>query len=138
MPNKLQLHDYEPVRAAPNRQLRPALEDSWPRGRSMPTADPAVRLQVVSSATSTDEVTQPTSTERTLKTEKFYAKSGHRLSFAGLFLFTFLVYFRPYELFPSLSWMSKSALVAALMTLAVFVPTQLALENRLTAKPREV
>ena len=34
--------------------------------------------------------------------------------------------------------MSKGALVAALATLAVFVPTQLALENRLTAKPREV
>ena len=138
MPKKLQLHDYEPVRAAPNRQLRPALEDSWQHSRSMPSADPSVRLQVVSSASSADKLTQPESTVRTLKTEKVYATSGHKLSFAGLFLFTFLVYFRPYELFPSLSWMSKSALVAALVTLAVFVPTQLALENRLTAKPREV
>jgi O-antigen ligase len=73
-----------------------------------------------------------------VKTEERFAKSGHGLSFAGLFVFTFLVYFRPYELFPSLSWLSKSALAAALATLAVFVPTQLGLENRLTAKPREV
>src|SRR6185369_15458521 len=36
------------------------------------------------------------------------------------------------------AWLSKSALVAAILTLAVFVPTQLGLENRLTVRPREV
>ncbi|HKP47807.1 MAG TPA: O-antigen ligase family protein [Pyrinomonadaceae bacterium] len=70
--------------------------------------------------------------------ETWSTKSGHKLTFAGVFVFTFLVYFRPYELFPSLSWLSKSAFVAALLTLVIFIPTQLALENRLTARPREV
>jgi len=139
MSMKPELQDYEPVRAAPNRRQRsPALADSWQRGRSRPNAIAAVRLQGLSSANLADEMTQLLTTDSTVKAEKPYAKSGHGLSFAGLFFFTFLVYFRPYELFPSLSWMSKGALVAALATLAVFVPTQLALENRLTAKPREV
>lgn len=65
-------------------------------------------------------------------------KRGHSLTYLGLFVFTFLVYFRPYELFPSLAWLSRSALVVALFTLAVFIPTQLGLENKLTAKLREV
>ena len=65
-------------------------------------------------------------------------RRGHSLTYVGLFVFTFLVYFRPYELFPSLAWLSRSALVVALFTLAVFIPTQLGLENRITAKLREV
>ncbi len=65
-------------------------------------------------------------------------KSGHSLTYLGLFVFTFLVYFRPYELFPSLAWFSRSALVVGLLTLAVFIPTQLGLEHRITAWTREV
>ena len=65
-------------------------------------------------------------------------KHGHSLTFLGLFTFTFLVYFRPYELFSSLSWLSRGALVVALATLAVYVPTQLGLENTITSRLREV
>ncbi len=64
-------------------------------------------------------------------------KRGHTLSFIGLFLFTFFVFFRPYEL-SSLAWLSKSALVTAIITLLIFIPTQLGLENRITIRPREV
>jgi len=70
--------------------------------------------------------------------ERWIQKRGHAISFAGLFVFTFLVYFRPYELFPTLSWLSKSAMVVALITIAAFVPAQLGLENRITAKPLEM
>ncbi|HEV8429174.1 MAG TPA: O-antigen ligase family protein [Pyrinomonadaceae bacterium] len=65
-------------------------------------------------------------------------KRGHAISFAGLFMFTFLVYFRPYEYSPSLMWLSRSALVTAIITLVAFVPTQLGLENRITIRPREI
>ncbi|MGH9932730.1 MAG: O-antigen ligase family protein, partial [Pyrinomonadaceae bacterium] len=60
------------------------------------------------------------------------------LTYLGLFVFTFLVYFRPYELFPSLAWLSRSALVVAALTLTAFIPTQLGLENRISARLREV
>ncbi|HEY6247771.1 MAG TPA: O-antigen ligase family protein [Pyrinomonadaceae bacterium] len=65
-------------------------------------------------------------------------KQGHALSFAGLFLFTALVYFRPYELSPSLFWLSKVPFWVAVATLAIFVVAQLSLENRITIKVIEV
>ena len=76
--------------------------------------------------------------EKTPFSDGWTIKRGHSLSYLCLFAFTFLVYFRPYELFPSLAWLSRSALIVAIITLIVFVPAQLALENRITARPREV
>jgi len=70
--------------------------------------------------------------------ENWIHKHGHSLSFAGLFLFTFVVYFRPYEWSSALFWLSSSAFWIAAFTLAIFIPTQLGLENNLTARPREV
>ena len=70
--------------------------------------------------------------------EIWIVKRGHALSYAGIFLFTFVLYFRPYELIPALSALSSMAMVLALMTLGVFVPSQLGLEGNLTARPREV
>ena len=65
-------------------------------------------------------------------------KRGHALSFVGLFLFTFLLFFRPYEFSPSLFWLSKGALITAILTLVFFIPTQLGLENRITFRTREI
>ena len=64
-------------------------------------------------------------------------KRGHGLTFAGLFLFTFLLFFRPYEI-SSLSWLSKGALITAIATLIIYLPTQLGLENRITIRTREI
>jgi putative inorganic carbon (hco3(-)) transporter len=60
------------------------------------------------------------------------------VSFAGLLLFTAVVYVRPYELVPALSGLTSMAFWLAVATLLVFVPTQLAVEGTLTARPREV
>lgn len=65
-------------------------------------------------------------------------KRGHTLTFCLLFLFTVVLYFRPYELIPSLAAFSSIAFWIALATLAVFIPAQLGLEGNLTARPREV
>jgi putative inorganic carbon (HCO3(-)) transporter len=64
-------------------------------------------------------------------------KRGHAISFAGLFVFTFVVYFRPYE-YTSFAWLSRSALVTAIITLLAFIPTQLGLENKITIRTREI
>jgi O-antigen ligase len=63
-------------------------------------------------------------------------RSGHALSYAGLMLFTLVTYFRPQDLLgaPTL----KLALYAALVMLAVYLPSQLARCNNLTAPFREV
>ena len=68
--------------------------------------------------------------------ETWIHKHGHSVSYAGIFLFTALVFFRPYELSPSLMWLSSSAFWVALATVVVFLLTQLGLENTLTARPR--
>jgi len=65
-------------------------------------------------------------------------KPGHTLTFAGLYLFTVLLYFRPYELSNSLSWTSSAAFILAMLTLLVYVPTQLSLEMTWSFRPREV
>jgi O-antigen ligase len=66
-------------------------------------------------------------------------RRGHAVSFAGLLLFTAVVYFRPQEFVSALASMSPSlAFWVAVATLAVFLPAQLGLEGTLTARPREV
>jgi O-antigen ligase len=65
-------------------------------------------------------------------------KRGHAVTYAGLFLFTAFLYFRPYELIPSLSVLSSAAYYIALLTIAVFIPTQLSLEGNLSVRPREI
>lgn len=144
MRNKFELQDYEPVTPSPGRrhlgssateadlaQIRPPEPISvisapaHPQPRSIAASAP-----VLDSETSGPPQVPP-ATNWTLK-------RGHSLTYLGLFAFTFLVYFRPYELFPSLAWLSRSALIVAALTLAVFIPTQLGLENRITAKLREV
>ena len=65
------------------------------------------------------------------------ARTGHLWSFVGVWLFTFIVYARPYEWSPSLSWLSSSAFWVAISTVVLFLPTQLGVEGKLTAE-REV
>jgi O-antigen ligase len=77
-------------------------------------------------------------TTRRHRNESWIVKRGHTLTYLGIFLFTFVVYFRPYELIPALSAFSSMALVLAVLTLGVYLPTQLGLEGNLTARPREV
>lgn len=70
--------------------------------------------------------------------QRLVIKRGHAVSFVGLFLFTFVLYVRPYELFPSLTWLRGIAFWLAVATMAVYVPTQLGLDGKLTIRPREV
>ena len=64
-------------------------------------------------------------------------KRGHALSYAGVFLFTIVLYARPAEFYPS-RLTASLALMIALATLSFFIPTQLSLEGTLTARPAEV
>jgi len=65
-------------------------------------------------------------------------RRGHGLTFALLFLYTTLAYFRPYELSPALAWTAWLPYSVAIIMLAIFIPTQLGLEGRLTTRPREI
>jgi O-antigen ligase len=73
-----------------------------------------------------------------LPSEVWSTAPGHTLTFAILILYAALAYFRPYELTSLLSWTSWLPYWVAVAMLAIFIPTQLALEGNLTARPREV
>ena len=72
-----------------------------------------------------------------LKSSATLLRRGHKLSFLALFAFTLVLYARPSEFYPNVITNSL-ALAMGIIALALFVPTQYALEARLTAPLREV
>ena len=66
-----------------------------------------------------------------------FLKPGHVFSYAGIFLFTAILYARPGEFYPS-RITASIALVVGIATLGFFLPTQMSLEGNLTARPREL
>ncbi|MGI9056018.1 MAG: O-antigen ligase family protein [Pyrinomonadaceae bacterium] len=73
-----------------------------------------------------------------LSGDNWLVRNGHSLTFIGLYLFSILVLFRPYELIPQLGFLSATAFYFAAATLAVYVPTQLATEGNMTMLTTEV
>ncbi|MBK8147750.1 MAG: hypothetical protein IPK58_05915 [Acidobacteria bacterium] len=70
--------------------------------------------------------------------ENWLRRTGHTLSYIGLYLFSILVLFRPYELVPGLGFLSATAFYFAFATLAIYIPTQLATEGNITTFSTEV
>ena len=129
-------NDYEGVssRRGDTSAVTPLLEE-WPRSSSGQSE--RVRAKSDSSAQiETGKV--PFEALSSSPVEKSVGNRGHTLSFAALFIFSIILYLRPYELIPALSSFTSMAFYAGIITLAIFVPAQLVLEGNLTARPREV
>ncbi|HYH84261.1 MAG TPA: O-antigen ligase family protein [Pyrinomonadaceae bacterium] len=153
MPYKPTASDYEPM--TPLRRAR-AFEDDEGAGWPTPRAEDADAWPGGAGATLTEregaesgeeEETVGDGARRVGERRKDDApdarawpplRRGHAASFAGLLLFTAFVYFRPYELVTALAPLKTGAFWIAAATLAVFIPTQFALEGTPTARPREV
>ncbi len=150
MPYKPQPFDYEPVR--PRRAGSPEMPEDEERfsvsGRAPANATASVaeewlspkhrhRQKEVETPTPAAEE-EPRLARSPIKRHNWVLRRGHTLSFVGLFLFTLVLYFRPYELFPALSSLKTLAFWIAISTLVIFLPSQLAMEGNLTARPREV
>lgn len=143
MPSDSKFAEYEPVR--PSRRAAAPREPDPLRPRAAVVADEDARAfsrarradEKVSAPK--DEVSDPKGVATTEINATHALKPGHALSYAGLFVFTLVVYFRPYELIPALASVSSSlAFIVAIATLLVYFPTQLGLEGNLTAPLREV
>lgn len=76
--------------------------------------------------------------EKLLNNDRWMYRNGHTFTYIGLFLFTTVVYFRPYEWVPGFENMTSIALVFAIITLLFYLPTQLAAEGNLTIPTTEV
>ncbi len=99
----------------------------------LPSASSTLKGRVSETSTKQSEK----STLRHATNGNWTLKRGHALSYAGLVLFTIVLYVRPAELYPS-RLTASIALIVALATLGFFIPTQLSLEGTLTARPSEV
>jgi O-antigen ligase len=120
--------DYEPVTRSRRARL-PEIEDTsehaWPT-RTDDTGANDLRNKP-------DEATPPVRK----KESATFLKRGHALTYAALFLFTVILYARPAEFYPS-PLTHSIAFIVGIVTLAIFVPSQLTVEGTLTARPREV
>lgn len=132
-PNRL---DYEDL--LPNRRHQSAsapTEEVWnPRSRSKSEQDPSkLPAEIQLNGDVASKEISPVSQK-----EKWVRSHGHTLSFAALFIFSVILYFRPYELIPALSAYRFMAFYSGVITLSIFFLTQVMLEGNLTARPKEV
>lgn len=133
--------EYEPVTRARRAPLwddeAAGPDEPWLPSKVGPTEEEEVHNRAEQPQPAPSSATPALSS--TAKPEnKLRLKRGHALSYAGLFLYTIAVYFRPYELHPSLAWSINISFWFAIFTLLAFVPSQLAMEGRPTARTREV
>ena len=139
MPQKKHFVDYEPVtRSAMPKTVDGADRGGW-SGVSGSESN-SVSSGIGATGSQGERSASPAAVKaaKNEPTRNQMLKRGHGLSFAGLFLFTVVVYFRPYELFSWLSWATSMAFVIAMLTLVVYVPTQLGMEGNITYRPRDV
>jgi|SRR5215813_2293617 len=129
MPQKPHILDYEPVR----RKGSARAVEFDPREETDSPVVPHSKSPNEMTTTSASPTAQAAATP-----PKTGMKKGHALTFVAMFIFTALVYFRPYEVFPSLKWTSSSAFWMGLATLLIYVPMQLQLEEKITIRPREI
>lgn len=73
-----------------------------------------------------------------LSGDNWLARNGHTFTYVGLYLFSILVLFRPYELVPGLGFLSATAFYFAIATLLIYIPTQFITEGNLTILTTEV
>lgn len=73
-----------------------------------------------------------------LGNDRWLERNGHTFTYVGLYLFSILVLFRPYELIPGLGFLSATAFYFAIATLLIFIPTQFSTEGNFTILTTEV
>ena len=143
MRSKPEALDYDgvfPIRRR-HAQASDAEAEAWPAAAKSPSFD--------------DTLVAPSEKQRTTAAEnrasaiglgsaqstdafEVLTRRGHGLSFFCLFLFSIVLYVRPYELIPGLSSFTSMAFYTGIVTLIVYAVSQLGLEGNLTARPCEI
>ena len=108
-PNQ-QAFDYEPVtrRVDAEEEARASVEHEFAAPSAFEFPAPRfVETETVAGFNATapkpaPRREEPARTTRRHKHESWIVKRGHTLTYLGIFLFTFVVYFRPYELIPEI------------------------------------
>ena len=139
MPLNPEALDYDGVFPIRKRQIGGSdpENEKWPSStkRESVEEEPAP-----SSAFATPAANQPIakSLDFSPPTNHWLWRQGHGATFVLLFIFSVVLYVRPYEFFPFLSGFMQMAFYTGVATIVVFAISQLAVEGNLTARPREV
>ena len=75
--------------------------------------------------------------ERLLNSDRWLTRKDHTFTYVGIFLFTLIVYFRPYELIPGLSGLNEMTSIAALAATLFYLVSQFRSGKLLTVFPTE-
>jgi len=126
--------DYEPLKAPRKMAAKDTVLDEQWLPSSRRKVPPVV--QVEPPTTKADSLALNTNSN--LPLENWSSQNGHAITFAVLFLYTLIAYFRPYELWQGLAWTRSLPYWIALAMLLVFIPSQFIAEGTLTARPKEV
>ncbi len=81
---------------------------------------------------------QNTKDRELLDSDNWLLRHGHNLTYLGLYFFSFLVLYRPYEIIPGLGFLSATAYYVGAVTLLIYVPTQFLTEGNVTMLSTEV
>ena len=143
MPSKPEAFDYEgvfPGRGGRGRDSDPS--EIWPTGKRLKSFNDETFVPAPASTASPAPVIAETKTASDSgfisQSQIWLRRRGHTLTFAALFLFSIVLYLRPYELIPALSGLQQMAFYTGIATLGLYVAGQLAAEGNLTARPKEI
>ena len=135
MPLEPKIGDYEPVvpsRARRDRDFH-AQPETWPRAEKFKSFDSAIARP----APPTDQQAAGEPTVWTTSAD-WIRRQGHGITFVALFVFSVVLYLRPYELIPALSGIKSMAFYVGIVTLSIYAITQIVVEGNLTTRTREV
>lgn len=133
MPLNPEGFDYEGLFPGRERRVREitAGDEGWSkRGKLRSFNQPDF-----ASSTSSEPVSDPA---LAAQNESWIRRRAHFISFVLLFIFSIILYIRPYEFFPGLSSFTSMAFYTGVAMLAVFAFSQLSAEGNLTARPKEI
>src|SRR5690349_14674005 len=135
MPSKPEALDYEGVFPIRRRHAEPsgAQVEEWP---ARPQAEEFAKEEFTAKPEQAAAI--GIGSARQIDAFEILTRRGHSLSFFWLFLFSIVLYIRPYEFFPGLSSLTQMAFYTGIVTLLVYAVSQLGLEGNLTARPREI
>lgn len=140
MPSKPEALDYEGVFPIRRRQAQEsdAQVEAWPQASARESFDEGERIAPASAVVTDRATAMGIGSARPIDAFEVLSRRGHSISYFFLFLFSVVLYVRPYEFFPGLSSFTSMAFYTGVVTLVVYGVTQLGLEGNLTARPREV
>lgn len=97
-----------------------------------------IDVEVVSPAAPQSENPKSTWAPPFEQSHGWVQRRGHTVTFIALFIFSVVLYIRPYESIPALSSLTSMAFYTGVATLLIFAFTQFSIEGNITARPREI